>query len=140
MKFLRLLDKFSSPKIAYAHCDVPCGVYETDTLHHGIETVRSMTTKLKDLDGKTDLQSLNSIARMVATKEEWAHKVKTEILILWTDHFKPEHAEKWPDLHEKVWKACKQCSAVKREVNPDAVEKLATMVDEISHRFAESKK
>ncbi len=138
----RLADKVSKPRVAYAHCDVPCGIYETDTMRHAVETVKSMTVKLLALkqQGEGDMQFVNTSARMVATKEEFAHKCKTEILILWTDYFKPEHLQKWPDLHEKVWKAAKLCSEVKRSVDLAKVEALDNAVAEIARIFAESKK
>ena len=124
----------------HAHCDVPCGIYETDTMRHGVETVKSMTDKLLALEGKTDLASRNSAIRMVMTKEEWSHRIKTELLILWTDYFKPEHVQKWPDLHDKVWKAAKLCSDVKRNVDAQKVAQLSAAVDEIAKIFAETKK
>ncbi len=140
---VRLADKVSKPRVAYAHCDVPCGIYETDTMRHCVETVKSMTLKLLALEhpkeGST-LQFLNTAARMVATKEEFAQKCKTELLILWTDYFKPEHLQKWPELHDQVWKAAKLCSEVKRSVDLVKVESLEKAVAEIAQIFADSKK
>lgn len=140
---LRLADKVSKPRIAYAHCDVPCGIYETDTMRHSVETVKSITLKLLALEHPKEgspVQFLNTAARMVATKEEFAQKCKTELLILWTDYFKPEHLQKWPELHEKVWKAAKLCSEVKRSVDMAKVEALEKAVSEIAQIFADSKK
>jgi len=124
---------------AHAHCDIPCGIYETDTITHGVETLKSMTTKLKELEGKTDLQNLNTITRMIKTKEDWAQKTKEEILILWTDYFKPEHLQKNPELHQKIWQACKTCSKIKREINIQAVEELENQTQEIKKIFQETK-
>ena len=135
----KIIQKILQPEIALAHCDIPCGVYETDTITHGVETLRAMTTKLKDLEGKTDLQSLNTITRMVKTKEDWAQKTKEEILILWTDYFKPEHLENNPELHETIWKATKTCSAIKREVNIEKVEELDKQVQKIKEIFQKTK-
>ncbi len=146
MNFLRtssaIADRFSEPGIAYAHCDVPCGIYETDTMRHGVETIKSMTLKLLALKPQEegDVQFVNTAARMVATKEEFAQKCKSEILILWTDYFKPEHLQKWPELHDKVWKAAKLCSEVKRSVDMAKVEELGKAVAEIAQIFSESKK
>ena len=127
------------PEIALAHCDIPCGVYETDTIQHGIKTVKAMTEKILALEGKTDIQSLNTITRMIQTKEEWAQKIKQEILILWTDYFKPDHLAINPELHEKVWNATKTCSQIKREVNMEAVEKLTQQAKEITDFFDSTK-
>ncbi len=140
---VRLADKFSKPRIAYAHCDVPCGIYETDTMRHSVETVKSMTLKLLALEHPKEgspVSFLNAAARMVAIKEEFAQKCKTELLILWTDYFKPEHLQKWPELHDKVWNAAKLCSDVKRGVDLAKVEALDKAVAEIAQMFADSKK
>ncbi|MBI2144632.1 superoxide dismutase, Ni [Candidatus Woesearchaeota archaeon] len=137
---LRKFELIAKPTAVYAHCDVPCGIYETDTVRHGVETVKSMTDKLAALQGKSDISTLNAIARMAATKEEWAQRVKNELLILWTDYFRPEHLQKWPNLHERVWKAAKLCSDVKRTVDSQKVAELSAAVDEIAGIFAETKK
>ncbi len=139
----RLADRVSKPHSAYAHCDVPCGIYETDTMRHSVETVKSMTLKLLALEHPKDgspVQFLNAAARMVAAKEEFAQKCKEELLILWTDYFKPEHLQKWPELHDKVWKAAKLCSDIKRSVDMQKVEELEKAVSEIAQIFADSKK
>ena len=137
---MKKLEVVAKPALVYAHCDVPCGIYETDTMRHGVETVKSMTDKLLALEGKMDLQSRNNAIRMVLTKEEWSQRIKAELLILWTDYFKPEHVQKWPDLHDKVWKAAKLCSDVKRNVDAQKVAQLSAAVEEIARIFAETKK
>ena len=47
-----------------------------------------------------------------------------EIIILWTDYFKPEHLEKHANLHDVVWKTCKLTSTVKQQINMDAAQQL----------------
>ena len=69
-------------------------------------------------------------------KEEHAQLCKKELLILWTDYFKPEHIQMFPDLHEKFWKATKLCSKVKQEVDMEAAEQLRQAVEEIGQIFA----
>src|SRR3972149_1965040 len=124
----RTADKFSKPSEALAHCDIPCGIYETDTMKHAVDTVRAMTAKLSALEG-SGKDYANTSARMVAVKEEYAQKCKQEILILWTDYFKPEHLAKFPELHDKVWKAAKLCSDVKRSVDMAKVDELSKAVN-----------
>ncbi|MAG16350.1 superoxide dismutase, Ni [Candidatus Woesearchaeota archaeon] len=138
----RIADKLSEPKEVYAHCDVPCGIYETDTITHSVATIRAMTEKLLELQHPKEnhVQHVNTAVRMISTKEEFSQKCKTEILILWTDYFKPEHLEKFPELHETVWKATKLCSEIKRVVDIKKVEELEKAVDEIKRMFDESKK
>jgi len=143
-QLLRFIDKVSPPEQVLAHCDIPCGVYETDSAMWAVETCEKLVKKLHELQphaqsGPEYLEYLNSVSRAVAVKEEYAEICKRQLWILWTDYFKTEHLIKWPDLHEKIWKATKQCSMVKRTVSVDACAQLRLMVAEIADIFAASK-
>jgi len=118
-----------------AHCDGPCGVYDPASARIAAEAVLSMTKKIVALappamdDPKAMVAYLNTMARYIQIKEEQAHLAKTELLVLWTDYFKPQHLEQFPDLHDIFWQAAKLCSAVKVEVN---VEKSQQLIDTIN--------
>lgn len=132
--------------VANAHCDVPCGVYEPDSMTWAAETCFKLAEKLEALETPSAsdkphvLDFHNTVTRAVMTKEEYAQICKAQALILWTDYFKPEHLERWPDLHEKVWKITKQCSVVKRTVSSAEAATLKTMVAELADIFRETKK
>jgi nickel superoxide dismutase len=126
-------------KTAYAHCDIPCGIYETDTMMHSAETCRRMIQKIEGLGELDNIEKHNGFVRSVMNKEKHAQKVKREIYILWSDYFKPEHLETYPDLHDQLWKAAKQASVVKQTVSMEEAEKLISMVHDIAHLFADSK-
>lgn len=128
-------------KPVYAHCDVPCGIYETDTMMHAADTCKRMVEKYTDIGEVDDEnpESMNTAIRCVVTKEQHAQKCKDELYLLWSDYFKPEHLEKFPDLHDKFWMATKQCGVVKQHMSIDECDKLIEMVHEISHMFADSK-
>ena len=123
----------------YAHCDIPCGIYETNTMTIAADTVAKMVEKIMEIKGM-ELADRNSFVRMVHVKEEHAQLCKDQILILWTDYFKDEHLAKFPDLHTKVWKATKLCSQAKRTVDPSITKQLKDSVAEIARIFAETKK
>lgn len=124
-----------------AHCDGPCGVYDPSSARIAAEAVLSMTKKILALEPPSggDQQAwaayLNTMARYIQIKEEQAHLAKTELLVLWTDYFKPVHLEKYPDLHDTFWKAAKLCSAVKVEVNLDRANELMATIENIHHIF-----
>jgi len=107
----------------HAHCDGPCGVYDPASARIAAEAVLSMTKKIIALqvpsgdDAGAMAGYLNKIARYVAIKEEQAHVCKSELLVLWTDYFKPAHLADYPDLHDIFWKATKECSYAKQEVS-----------------------
>jgi len=130
---------------AEAHCDGPCGVYDPSSARVAAEAVLSMTRKLKGLEapdpGDTAAFTayLNTFSRYTAIKEEQAHIAKTELLVLWTDYFKPDHLKDFPDLHDTFWKAAKLCSACKVEVNEEHATALMKAIEEIHGIFWKTK-
>ena len=135
-----MIKNFMKP--VFAHCDVPCGIYETDSMTHAAATVKRMIEKYQEIGEVDDEspESMNTAIRCVMTKEEHAQKCKNELYLLWSDYFKPEHLERFPDLHDKFWHATKQCGKVKQTMSMTEAEKLIEMVHEIAHMFADSKK
>jgi nickel superoxide dismutase len=127
--------------LAYAHCDIPCGIYDPTPAKIAADTVAKMVEKLNALpQGATDLATRNSTIRMVAVKEEHAQICKKELEILWSDYFKPEHLDKFPKLHDTFWKAAKLCSKNKQNVDTQAASELVAAVKEISDMFWATKK
>lgn len=131
---------------ASAHCDGPCGVYDPASARIAAEAALSMTKKILALDppSEGDTQAwasyLNTVSRYVAIKEEQAHLAKSELLVLWTDYFKPVHLEAYPELHTTFWNAAKLCSSVKVEVNLDHANELMEAIQEIHTIFWATKK
>ena len=128
-----------------AHCDGPCGVYDPASARVAAEAVLSMTKKLIDLTPPSNTDSEewaaynNTFSRYVAVKEEQAKETKKEILILWTDYFKPVHLETYPDLHEIIWKTAKLCSSCKVNIDLSQAEELMNYVEKIHNIFWASK-
>ena len=77
-------------------------------------------------------------ARCISVKEERAELAKHHIDVLWSDYFKPEHVEKFPDLQDVCWKAAKQASQVKRTVDLNEAQKLLDLIDKIDHMWRET--
>ncbi len=120
----------------HAHCDGPCGVYDPASARIAAEAVLSMTKKILALDpGDGKHATNNSLSRYTAIKEEQAHLAKSELLVLWTDYFKPAHLEAIPDLHDKFWNAAKLCSAVKVHVDLEQAEALMAAIEDIHNAF-----
>lgn len=130
-----LKNLFPAAETVSAHCDGPCGVYDPASARIAAEAVLSMTKKIAALEGKTDLDSLNNMSRYIAIKEEQAHLAKTEVLVLWTDYFKPVHLEQYPDLHNLIWETTKLLSHCKQHVDLEAAEKLMGKMEEIHKVF-----
>ncbi|MBU6230539.1 MAG: superoxide dismutase, Ni [Cyanobacteria bacterium REEB459] len=131
---------FPAPAV-YAHCDGPCGVYDPSSARVAAEAVVAMTKKILDLqppapgDKAATVAYNNTLSRYIAIKEEQAQLAKEELLILWTDYFKPVHLEQFPDLHTTFWKAAKLCSACKVEVSPQHATELMEAIQKIHGIF-----
>src|SRR3989344_6323131 len=126
-KFLKLLPS----QVVYAHCDIPCGIYDPTASQTAAKTVLVMVQKLKALPE----DDLNNKVRMIMNKEEHAGICKKELLILWTDYFKEEHLEKFPNLHETFWQAAKLCYYNKQHIEEEKAQELVAAVDKIADIF-----
>ena len=144
-KVLTSIFKKTSMMKVHAHCDGPCGVYDPASTRVAAEAVLSMTKKLIDLTPPSSTNSEewsaynNTFSRYVAIKEDQAKETKKEILILWTDYFKPVHLESYPDLHDTIWKAAKLCSACKVNIDQAQAEELMNYVEKIHTIFWQTK-
>ena len=138
---MHLLSRLLRPRrAASAHCDGPCGVYDPASARIAAEAVLSMARKLDALpaDGN-DLATENTRSRFIAIKEQQAELAKHELNVLWTDYFKPEHAEANPMLWEVFWKAAKLCSRNKTESSVAAAEELLDAIREVHDLYWGSK-
>lgn len=130
---------------AQAHCDVPCGIYEPVVAKIAARTVARMTEQILELTSPdmANAQSVNAyhnaIGRRIAVKEQHAETCKRELETLWSDFFKPEHLKKFPDLHDKIWKAVKLASTCKQEISKEHAAELLAAVDDIAKLFYEAK-
>ena len=125
------------PIEAEAHCDGPCGVYDPASARIAAEAVQSMTNKMLALEHPSDSMTayLNTMSRYASIKEDEAQKCKDELLVLWTDFFKPNHLDSIPNLHDIFWNAAKLCSACKVEVSLVHAQELMDACEEIHNIF-----
>ncbi|HUQ41133.1 MAG TPA: superoxide dismutase, Ni [Candidatus Limnocylindrales bacterium] len=132
---------FKPTTVAYAHCDIPCGIYDPTGAKIAADTVAKMVEKIGQLPKDSmDFTTRNNFVRMVGVKEAHAEICKKELQVLWSDYFKPEHLEKFPKLHDSFWKALKLASKNKQNVDAAAAGELQAAVKEISDMFWASKK
>ena len=139
MKFLTSILK---PVHIYAHCDIPCGIYDPIAAKIAAQTVLKMVVKMEALDlsgGVTKVEQPNGIARLIRVKEDHAEIVRNEIDILWHDYFKPEHLEKFPNIHDLFWTATKKAGEAKKTEDPTVGEELLKLIDQIEEVFEATK-
>jgi nickel superoxide dismutase len=118
--------------IAHAHCDIPCGVYDPQQARIEAESCYKIIQKYQDSNDEVFR------GRCLHVKEERAELTKHHIDVMWHDYFKPEHLEKFPDLHDVCWKASKQASQVKRTVDVAEAQKLLDLIDRIDQMWRET--
>jgi nickel superoxide dismutase len=125
----------------YAHCDVPCGIYDPHAAELAARTVARMVELIGQLPaGSTAVADQQKFVRCVTVKEQHAEIVKHEISVIWSDYFKPEHLERYPDLHDRVWKILKLAGKNKQNVDAAAAAELEAAVKEFADIFWSTKK
>jgi len=134
--FKSVISKFKPSETVFAHCDLPCGVYDPAQAKIEAQSVKACMEKYaasSDADFK---------ARAVSIKEERSELVKHHLWVLWTDYFKPNHFEAYPQLHSLFNEATKLAGAGGSKGSNDVAvaEKLISKIDEIAEIFWATKK
>ena len=127
-----VLRAFAPRSTAFAHCDIPCGVYDPAQARIEAESCYRIIQKYNDSKDELFRQ------RCIDVKEGRAELAKHHIDVMWHDYFKPEHVEKFPDLHDVCWKAAKQASQVKRTTDIAEAQKLLDLIDRIDMMWRET--
>ena len=124
---------FRGLQTVYAHCDIPCGIYDPHTAQLAALTVIRMV----DLIGAS--QNPHDIARYTAVKEEHAEKCKHEVRVIWGDYFKDEHLQEHPELHSLVHQIMQAGSKVRQTSDRAAAAELLGSVNKFAEIFWETK-
>jgi nickel superoxide dismutase len=136
---IRAVDRLLPPQTIYAHCDIPCGIYDPHTAQLAAHTVIRMTNLLNELPDEDSKEREHKLSRYTAVKEEHAELVKKEVRVIWGDYFKSEHLEKFPKLHELVFDIMKLASRARQEINLEASQQLLAKVQEFAEIFFKTK-
>ena len=138
---MRLPRMLTPRTVASAHCDLPCGIYDPAQARIEAESVMAIQERYQKADEmKSGTESVEDYrTRCLAVKEERADLVKHHLWVLWTDYFKPNHIESYPQLHELFWNASKEAGLAKKSQDPAQGQKLLDQIDEISKIFWETK-
>ena len=136
-----VLKLLTPSRVVSAHCDLPCGVYDPAQARVEAESVKAIQERYQDAEGKKSAgESVDDYrARALKIKEERADLVKHHLWVLWTDYFKPNHLEQFPELHDVFWKATKEAGDSKRSTDPAQGQRLLDLIAEIDRIFWETK-
>ena len=129
-------------RVASAHCDLPCGIYDPAQARIEAESVRAIQERYQNAENmKGATQTIEDYrARALSIKEQRADMVKHHLWVLWTDYVTPAHLEKYPHLHDSFWKATKLAGAAKKAQDPAQGQQLLDAIAEIDKIFWETKK
>ena len=133
-------------RVAYAHCDIPCGIYDPHLAQVAALTTVRMNQLIQDLPkpgpqaSPQEGETYNAkLSRYIAVKEHHAELAKHELRILWGDYFKPEHVQQHPKLHDLFWNGMKLASKTRQEIDVGAAQELLGTVQDIAEIFWKTK-
>jgi nickel superoxide dismutase len=139
---LKKLDEKASYKVAFAHCDIPCRIYDPATTIIAALTVVRMDdiiAEWRENRPEDDAEYIATLSRAVARKEEHAEQVKHDIRVIWGDYIKAPQLETHPQLHELVHTIMLQGSACKQKFNREDAVKLVDLVNQFAEIFWETR-
>ncbi len=133
------------PHLAFAHCQVPCGIYDDASritrMYEDAATIGKAMIQVQDLTGKGDAQSANQRTRWIITKESHASNIITTVAEYFlTQKVKPVAADdeghtaylaKLADHHRVMAAAMK----AKQNSDPAVVAKLRAALDAMGKHY-----
>ena len=129
---MKLKNIFSIPT-AFAHCDIPCGIYEPTPLQIAAHTVLRMTMLLNEYTDAHD------VARIVHVKEEHGALIEKELGTLKNDYFKPEHFEKYPELKNLIKETIALSAKTRQKKDLELAKELVEKSLQVAEIFYKSK-
>ena len=133
MRLTYFVFKLFPTTTAYAHCDIPCGVYDPTPVQIAAHTVLRMTQLLGEKD------SMHDIARITHVKEEHGERVEDELGTLENDYFKKEHYTAYPKLKELLAEAVKLSIETRQHIDLQKAQDMLEKVLLISEIFYKTK-
>jgi len=126
-------------KIAYAHCDIPCGIYDPHMVQVAAHTVIRMTQMLIDLKIDDQKKEIHDIARITHVKEEHAGIIEKELETLRNDYFKEEHYKQYSNLADLFISTLKSVSKARQNIDFLAANESLSGVLQIAEIFYKTK-
>lgn len=140
MNLVRSLINFLPAKTVYAHCDIPCGIYDPHNAQMAAHTIIRMTQLLSEVKRDNETKAEHDIARLTRVKEDHGELVEHELGTLENDYFKDEHFKEFPELAELIKSAVKLSIKVRQNIDMDAADQLLETVMKVAEIFYKTKK
>lgn len=133
-------------KTAYAHCDIPCGIYDPHNAQMAAHTVIRMIQLIEDVSATSPespfeerKKIISQVSRITHVKEEHSNILEHELTTLENDYFKDEHYAKYKELKKWFSDANKLGTKARTEINMEAAKELLETVMKIAATFYDSK-
>ncbi len=147
MRFVdRLRDAIFPPRAVYAHCDIPCGIYDPHEAQISALTVLRMDQLIGELampamDAKPEDRAAyaSKLARYTAVKESHSERVKSEVRVIWGDYVTPDHLKTYPQFHDLTYRILKQASKTRQGIALADAQELVKLVQEFAELFWRTK-
>lgn len=144
---MQFLDNLLKEKIVFAHCDIPCGIYDPHNAQMAAHTVIRMTQLLEELKPSSKdpqfeerKKIISQISRLTHVKEEHSSLLEEELMTLKNDYFKPEVVEK---LDVEIWdlfkKVLKSSTKARIEIDMSSAKETLELTMQIAELFYKSK-
>lgn len=130
---------------AFAHCDIPCGIYDPNLAQLSAHTIVRMTDLLSNM--KADINApfeqrkkiIHDISRIAHVKEEHSDLLEKELNTLRDDYFKDEHFKEYSNLNDLFIKTLKSIAKARQNIDPNEANSSLSGVLEIAEIFYKSK-
>ena len=131
---------------AYAHCDIPCGIYDPHNAQMAAHTVIRMNQLIQEVSAsgpeppfEERKKIISQVSRLTHVKEEHGSIIEEELGTLQNDYFKEEHYSKFPKLRKLLEKATALSIKTRQDIDMEAAKELLETVMQISEIFYKSK-
>jgi nickel superoxide dismutase len=131
--------KLLPEKTVYAHCDVPCGIYDAHNAQLAAHTIIRMTHFLGEIKRDDETKAEHDIARVTRVKEEHSDILEAELMTLKNDYFKDEIKEKYPEVEELFKKCVTLGTKARVGIDMESANELLENVMKIAEIFYRSK-
>jgi nickel superoxide dismutase len=137
---LNVICKILPTKVAYAHCDIPCGIYDPNRAQLAAHTIIRMIQLLSELNIEDKIKLGHDVSRITNVKEEHVDVIEQELGTLRDDYFKEDHYKEFPELREFFSDAIKLSAKARQNIDMNSAEELLEDVLKISEIFYKTKK
>src|SRR3989344_5317941 len=132
--------------LAYAHCDIPCGIYDPHNAQMAAHTIIRINQLIEEVSVSSDNPSfeerkriISQVSRLTHVKEEHGQLVEEELGTLENDYFKEEHFRKFPKLKELLARGVKLSITTRQNIDMESAEELLSVTQEIAEIFFKTK-